>query len=84
MLENVGLSHGLDWSPDESTFYYIDSPTRSVDAFDYNSVRGTITNRRTIVTVEWGGGLPDGMTVDRDGDLWVAIMGAGRSSAIRA
>jgi sugar lactone lactonase YvrE len=78
ILRDLSLSHGLDWSPDGSTLYYIDSPTRWVEAFDFDTVRGGISNRRTIVTVNRDEGLPDGMTVDQQGCLWVAIMGAGQ------
>jgi sugar lactone lactonase YvrE len=77
MLHNVTISNGLDWSPDGSTFYYIDSPTLSVDAFDFDMVRGTISNRRGIATIKFGEGAPDGMTVDREGCLWVAVFTSG-------
>ena len=76
-LTNVTLSNGMAWSPDDSTFYYIDSSTRVVDAFDFDSGRGTIGNRRPIVTLSAGEGLFDGMTVDVEGCLWVAVAGAG-------
>jgi len=75
MLTSVTISNGLDWSPDDSTFYYIDSLKRSVDAFDFDSSSGTISNRRTLLTVDVGG--PDGMAVDREGHLWVAVYGLG-------
>jgi sugar lactone lactonase YvrE len=78
MLQNLDLSHGLDWSPDESNLYHIDSPTRRVEAFEFDKVRGAIGNPRTVVTVETNDGLPDGMTVDREGCLWVALLGAGK------
>jgi sugar lactone lactonase YvrE len=77
-LENVSLSNGLDWSPDGRTLYYIDTYTRAVDAFDFDIDQGTIRGRRTVVRIQVGEGLPDGMTVDRDGHLWVAIAGAGQ------
>jgi sugar lactone lactonase YvrE len=73
MLSEVIISNGLDWSPDGSTMYYIDSMTRAVDAFDFDSRHGTISNRRTVLSVERGG--PDGMAVDREGCLWVAVYG---------
>ena len=76
MLDNVTISNGLDWSPDGATFYYIDSLTRSVDGFDFDPLHGTIGNRRTVLSVDVGG--PDGMAVDREGDLWVAIYGLGQ------
>lgn len=77
ILKNVTLSNGLDWSPDGSTFYYIDSHSLSVDAFDFDPEHGTISNRRTVVTIKRGEGMPDGMTVDSEGCLWVAVLGAG-------
>jgi sugar lactone lactonase YvrE len=77
LLEGVGLSNGLDWSPDGATLYYIDSFTRSVDAFDFDARRGTIGGRRSIVKIGIGKGGFDGMTVDREGCLWVAVFGPG-------
>jgi sugar lactone lactonase YvrE len=77
VLTDVVISNGLDWSPDGSVFYHIDSFTRSVCAFDLDLTPGTIRNRRHIITLPAGVGSPDGMTVDRDGCLWVAIFGSG-------
>lgn len=77
VLEDVTISNGMDWSPDGRTFYYIDSPTLAIDAFDFDSAVGTLSRRRRLVTLEYGAGAPDGMTVDREGGLWVAIAGAG-------
>jgi sugar lactone lactonase YvrE len=78
LLSDCQLPNGLDWSPDAGTFYLIDTPTLGVDAFDYDISSGAITNRRTILSVEPGFGLPDGMTVDRGGCLWIAFMFAGQ------
>jgi sugar lactone lactonase YvrE len=77
MLEGVGLSNGLDWSPDGGTFYYIDSVTAAVDAFDFEGTRGTISRRRQIVRIPASDGGLDGMTVDREGCLWLPIFGPG-------
>jgi sugar lactone lactonase YvrE len=71
MVEGVTISNGLGWSPDRGTMYFIDTPTRRVDAFDFDLDSGSIRNRRTVLTVERG--MPDGMTVDADGGLWVAL-----------
>lgn len=76
MLDGVSLSNGLDWSPDGGTLYYIDSGDRTVDALDFDMVHGTIGRRRTLVEFPRGQG-PDGMTVDREGCLWVAVFGPG-------
>jgi sugar lactone lactonase YvrE len=77
MLNKVVVSNGLDWSPDGTTFYYIDSPRLSLDAFDFDPATGSISNRRTIVRVKFGEGILDGMTVDSEGGLWVAVAGSG-------
>ena len=71
----VGISNGMGWSPDGATMYYIDSPTRKVDAFDFDLAAGAIARRRTVVTIPEGGGIPDGMCVDAEGMLWVAQWG---------
>ncbi len=75
VLEGVSISNGLAWSPDHRTMYYIDTPTGHVDAFDYNERTGEVTGRRHVVKVE--GGHPDGMHVDDEGFLWVALWGGG-------
>jgi sugar lactone lactonase YvrE len=76
VLEGVTVSNGMGWSPDGGTFYYIDSPTLNVDAFDFDGQRGELSNRRTVITIEHGAGAPDGMTVDHEGCLWVAVPGS--------
>jgi sugar lactone lactonase YvrE len=77
MLEGLRLSNGLDWSPDGSTFYFIDSLELSIDAFDFDVAQGGISNRRTLVKLNRGGGGANGMTVDHEGCLWVALTGGG-------
>jgi sugar lactone lactonase YvrE len=78
-VRGVTLANGLDWSPDGTTFYFVDSFTRSVDAFDFDLDTGALNNRRTVVTLQ--SGVPNGMTVDRDGTLWVAATGGGNVQA---
>ena len=80
MLPGLVISNGLGWSPDRSTMYHVDSPTRRADAFDFDLASGAIANRRPVVELEPGAALPDGMTVDGDGFLWVALWGG---SAVR-
>ena len=75
MVTGVSVSNGIDFSPDNRTMYYIDSPTGAVDAFDYDAGTGELTNRRALARVPEGMGAPDGMTVDADGGLWVALWG---------
>jgi len=78
VLTGLTISNGLDWSPDGHTMYFIDSGSRGVDAFDFDLTTGAITNRRRLIDLAAAGGLPDGMTVDATGQLWVALWGAGR------
>jgi sugar lactone lactonase YvrE len=77
LIGGVTISNGLCWSADASTMYHIDTPTRRIDAFDYDLDTGTITNRRTITMIDDDLGDPDGMTIDADGGLWVAMWGGG-------
>jgi sugar lactone lactonase YvrE len=77
MLSPVTISNGLGWSPDNTRMYYIDTPTAGVDVFDYDLSTGKITDRRRLITVPAGVGHPDGMTVDAEGYLWVALWGGG-------
>jgi sugar lactone lactonase YvrE len=72
VLTNIGCSNGLAWSPDQKTMYYIDSPDRTVDALDYEVTTGEVGNRRTVIRIPEGGGVPDGMAIDLEGMLWVA------------
>jgi sugar lactone lactonase YvrE len=78
VLGDLTISNGLGWSPDGSTMYLVDSGPRVVRAFAFDDRHGTISNGRILVTVAEELGAPDGMTVDADGNLWVAIYGAGQ------
>lgn len=70
---SVTTSNGLCWSLDAKTMYYIDSPTREVAAFDYDVATGEITNKRTLIRFAPEEGSPDGMTIDAEGNLWIAL-----------
>ena len=72
MVKNVTVSNGLGWSPDGGTMYYNDSPTRRVDAFEYDPATGAAGERRPFVEFEEDWGFPDGMCVDAAGAIWVA------------
>jgi sugar lactone lactonase YvrE len=75
MLTGVSVSNGLGWSPDGKTMYYADSPTGGVDSFTHDPATGEITDRRRLVDVDRG--RPDGLTVDEEGALWVALWDGG-------
>jgi sugar lactone lactonase YvrE len=77
VISPVSISNGLDWSPDGRTFYYIDSLTRQIDAYDYEPGAGTLSNRRTLVKTPDIVATPDGMAVDAEGSLWVAMWDGG-------
>ena len=63
----------MAWSADHKSFYYIDSPTRQVAAFDCDMDAGTVSNRHVAFELPEGMGYPDGMCIDNEGMLWVAL-----------
>jgi len=77
MLTGLTISNGIGWSPDGGTMYLNDSGTGLVEAFDSEPATGQISNRRTLVLIDQPGIAPDGLTVDEDGGLWVALWGGG-------
>lgn len=72
------VANGLGWSPDNRLMYFTDSPRRTVYAYDFDFLSGNITNRRPFITLDANDGTPDGLTVDEDGCLWVAVWDAWR------
>ena len=70
--DSVTISNGIDWAPDGTTCYYVDSATHRIDQYDWTPAG--ISNRRPLVDIP-GDGIPDGLTVDADGQIWVAIFG---------
>ncbi len=72
-LSGVSVSNGLAWSLDEKTMYYVDSPTRRVVAYDYDAATSEIDHVRGVYDVPPGWGFPDGMAIDAEGGLWVAL-----------
>ncbi|MER6124740.1 SMP-30/gluconolactonase/LRE family protein [Streptomyces sp. NPDC001795] len=74
VLDDVAVSNGTGWSPDGRLMYYIDSPTRRIDVFDMGD-DGLLADRRPLAHVDRG--FPDGLTVDADGCVWVALWDGG-------
>jgi sugar lactone lactonase YvrE len=77
VLDQVTISNGLGWSLDGTLMYYVDTPTRRIDVFDYDGQTGTVAGRRPFAVVEDGAGSPDGLCVDAAGGVWVALWGGG-------
>jgi len=77
ILEPVTISNGIDWSDDGRTMFFIDSATHRVDAFDFDGATGAVSNRRPFVTIPGEEGTPDGLTLDAEGSVWVALWGGG-------
>ena len=75
LFREVTISNGMAWSPDHKTFYYIDTPTCEVRAYDYDVKTGEIANRRKAFDVPKSLGWADGMTSDTEGNLWIAMWG---------
>ena len=76
-LGNLTISNGIVWTQDKKTVYFTDTRTQQVKAFDYDNATGEISNERTIISIPKEEGSPDGMTLDAEGNLWIALHGAG-------
>ena len=80
VLDGIEVSNGLGFSPDGSRAYYVDSATRRVDVLDVvpatEDPRGLV-RRRPFVEIDPDDGMPDGLTVDAEGGVWVALWGGG-------
>ena len=78
--QGLHLSNGMGFSPDLSTFYLVDTIPREIYAYDYSESDGSISNRKILVKLDPSEGLPDGLTVDSEGFIWVArFLGCGLS-----
>jgi sugar lactone lactonase YvrE len=72
VVSGLTISNGLDWSPDASLMYLNDTPTSRIDVFDHDPSTGAVTDRRPFARID---GFPDGLTVDAEGGVWVALFG---------
>jgi len=73
MLDGVRISNGIGWSPDSKVMYYTDTPTLRIDRFNFDPESGEISNRRLFAQIPEGDGHPDGLTVDSEGCVWIAL-----------
>jgi sugar lactone lactonase YvrE len=76
-LEGLTIPNGMGWSPDGGRMYFIDSTWLEVREHPYDTATGTMGEGRPIIRFADDGSVPDGMTVDAEGHLWVARWGAG-------
>ena len=76
VLDGVGMSNGMGFTPDRKKMYFTDSPALKVYLFDYDVDTGAISNQRVFVETPEGEGVPDGMTVDTEGFVWSARWGS--------
>jgi sugar lactone lactonase YvrE len=75
VLDGTTISNGIGWSGSDELMYFIDSATQRIDVFDYELGSGTVAGRRTFVEIPLSAGLPDGLTVDAEDCVWVALFG---------
>lgn len=77
-LDHVTLSNGIDWAPDGARMYYADTATGGVDVLAFCVETGEISDRRRLIHIPPRLGVPDGLTVDSEEGIWVAIWGGGQ------
>jgi sugar lactone lactonase YvrE len=75
VLEEVTLSNGLGWARGDTLMYFIDSTEYRVDVFDFELGGGRLGERRPFVSIEKSDGIPDGLAVDDESGIWIALYG---------
>ncbi|WP_210467999.1 SMP-30/gluconolactonase/LRE family protein [Sporosarcina sp. 6E9] len=78
VIADVTISNGLAWDTSKNKMYFIDTPLNKVFVFDYEIETGAISNRKVAVNISKDLGAPDGMTIDREGMLWIALWGGSK------
>jgi len=73
MDSGFSVANGLGWSPDNRQMYFTDSARRVIYVYDFDLLSGSISNRRPYINLPTSDGTPDGLTVDEEGCLWVAV-----------
>jgi sugar lactone lactonase YvrE len=77
-IENITISNGLAWNQTQDKFHFIDSISYSVDTYDFSPKSGEINNKQSLRKFSKKDGLPDGMTIDSEDHIWVALFGGGK------
>ena len=73
LIPDVYLSNGLAWSADGSVLFHVDTTAQTVTRYEYNVAAGTVSDPEVVIRVPDGLGFPDGMTIDSEGKLWIAL-----------
>ncbi|MEY2400715.1 MAG: hypothetical protein QOJ08_826 [Ilumatobacteraceae bacterium] len=73
VLPGRTISNGIGWSPDERTMYYIDSTTQQIASYEYDINTGNLSEEGRFAEIDPSDGLPDGLTVDAEGGVWVCL-----------
>jgi sugar lactone lactonase YvrE len=77
VLPGLSISNGIGWSPDDRLMYHVDTARRRIDVYEFDAERGAIGRRRAAIAVAPEHGRPDGLAVDAEGGIWVALWGGG-------
>jgi sugar lactone lactonase YvrE len=77
-LSGITISNGLAWNSEFDTFYFIDTPTGNIERFNFDLKSGNISDRSIVTHISEEAGYPDGMTIDTENKLWVALYGGGK------
>ncbi|MEI6087420.1 MAG: SMP-30/gluconolactonase/LRE family protein [Bacteroidota bacterium] len=71
-ISNTTISNGIAWNADNTILYFIDTPTFELVSYQFNKIKGDISNRKVVIQIPHEDGHPDGMTIDTEGMLWIA------------
>lgn len=77
VLDGLTVPNGLHWSARGDQVYFVDSATNRIDVFDFDPATGSLLEGRPFVRIDTASGVPDGMAIDDEGGLWVALYGGG-------
>ncbi|SDU63521.1 SMP-30/gluconolactonase/LRE family protein [Jiangella alkaliphila] len=77
LFGDIGMSNGLDWSPDDAYFYHVDTLSQTVRRYEWDADEGVPHHPVPFIEIPPGDGLPDGLCVDSEGCLWLAVWGGG-------
>ncbi|MEZ5076769.1 MAG: SMP-30/gluconolactonase/LRE family protein [Solirubrobacterales bacterium] len=77
MVTGTTISNGIGWDPGGGWMYFVDSLTQRLDAYEFDPADGSLGERRTVAEIDPERGLPDGLAVDAEGGVWLAMFGGG-------